>query len=133
MSVNELPADGDWAAVNAAVHHAMKARRMSLAGLSRASGVSETTIRYLGRPEKRQRSTLVALSAALGYRHDYLVRVLAGAAHPGPHGRHESQFAQACRDVLDMLRSIDRKLDMLLPQDPREQSRGKHLGREQTP
>lgn len=51
---------------------------MSIARLSRESGVSATTIRYIGKHEKRQRSTLVAISAALGYRHGYLTGVLLG-------------------------------------------------------
>lgn len=86
MSKNELPETGDWESVAAAIHRQMKRLDMSLARLSRQSGVSETTIRYIGRSEKRQRSTLVALSAALGCRHDYLVDVLHGeaAAEPEP-------------------------------------------------
>lgn len=80
MSRNELPDSGDWEAVREAVYSQMKRLDMSVARLSRESGVSETTIRYIGRPEKRQRSTLVALSAALGWEHDYLVDVLRGAA-----------------------------------------------------
>jgi transcriptional regulator with XRE-family HTH domain len=83
VSRNELPVDGDWAAVHTAVRRRMLALGLSTAGLSRESGVSETTIRYLRRPEKRQRSTLVALAAALGCQHDYLVSVLAGAAESG--------------------------------------------------
>ena len=83
MSRNELPEGGDWEAVHAAVYRQMKRLDMSIARLSRESGVSETTIRYIGRPEKRQRSTLVALSAALGWQYDYLVDVLSGVADPG--------------------------------------------------
>jgi len=49
---------------------------MALGELSRRSGLSETTVRYIGVPAKRQRSTLVALSAALGFRPVYLEEVL---------------------------------------------------------
>lgn len=83
MSNNELPAAGDWATVNSAVQSRLTRLDMSMAGLSRASGVSETTIRYLRSPGKRQRSTLVALSAALGFRHSYLEDVLRGRADDG--------------------------------------------------
>lgn len=77
MSRNELPADGDWTTVRAAVQR-LRGSGMAIARLSRESGVSETTIRYLGQPVKRQRSTLVALSATLGCRPGYLVDVLYG-------------------------------------------------------
>lgn len=78
LSPNELPADGDWERVDSVVYARRKALKWSIARLAREAGVSETTVRYLHRPEKRNKSTLVAISAALGYRHDYLVRVLNG-------------------------------------------------------
>lgn len=78
MSANELPAGGNWEAVAAAVHQRAKRLEMSIASLSRLSGVSETTIRYLGEPVERQRSTLVALSAVLGCKPGYLEDVLLG-------------------------------------------------------
>lgn len=82
MPRNELPESGDWEAVHACIHRQMKRLDMSLSRLSRESGISDTTIRYIGRPEKRQRSTLVALAAALGWQHGYLADVLLGAADP---------------------------------------------------
>lgn len=101
---------------------------MSIARLSRESGVSETTIRYIGRNEKRQRSTLVALAAALGCQHDYLVDVLHGAADPELPPQSLADAAdfrdllrvevESLRGRLDTLgktiRSIDDKVDMFL-------------------
>ena len=80
MSDNALPADRDWPAVQEAARQRMRQPRITVANLSRESGVSETTIRYLSRPEKRQRSTLVALAGPLGYSYDYLPAVLMGQA-----------------------------------------------------
>lgn len=83
---------------------------MTTAGLSRASGVSETTIRYLNHPEKRQRSTLVALSAALGFRPAYLEDVLRGRGQEGggpwlPCGGEDrlDGMAAAIADIGDMV------------------------------
>lgn len=76
MSSNQLPVDGDWVAVYDEIQRLMKRLDMSTARLSRESGVSESTIRYIGSPEKRQRSTLVALAAALGCPYGYLVDML---------------------------------------------------------
>lgn len=73
---NELPQDGDWDAVKVTVNARMRELGMSLAALSRESGVSETSIRYMYIPGKRHKSTLVAISAALDWPHDYLVDVL---------------------------------------------------------
>lgn len=118
VSGNELPADGDWAAVNAAVHR-LAGPGMSVARLSRESGVSETTIRYLGQPAKRQRSTLVALSAALGCRPGYLADVLygrardsdAGARPPCPAEARLAAIEAAVAGIRDMLHRIGSQLD----------------------
>lgn len=76
MSTSQLLVDGDWLGVRDEIQRLMKRLDMSTARLSRESGVSESTIRYIGSPEKRQRSTLVALAAALGCPYGYLVDVL---------------------------------------------------------
>lgn len=101
MSRNELSGDGNWEAVHAVIHRQMRRLDMSIARLSRESGVSETTIRYIGRAEKRQRSTLVALSAALGCQHDYLVDVLHGTADPEVPPQPPTSMA----DIGNLLRS----------------------------
>lgn len=124
MSKNELPEGGDWGAVHAAVHRLMKRLDMSVARLSRESGVSETTIRYIGRPEKRQRSTLVALAAALGCQYDYLVDVLRGEAGPGtpPRPFAEASELGSMREQMnamtETLHSIDGKVETLLAGSP---------------
>lgn len=126
VSMNELSEDGNWKAVHAAVHSRMKRLDMSIARLSRESGISETTIRYIGRSEKRQRSTLVALSAALGYPYDYLVDLLLGGAGPEPPLRPvmEAVFEDMLRAEVDPLKEkvdvIDVKVDMLLKRQREE-------------
>lgn len=121
MSRNELPVDGNWEAVHAAVRRLMRGLDMSTARLSRESGVSETTIRYLRRPEKRQRSTLVALAAALGCQHDYLVDVLVGEADPGEAApgtpSRPSEKSLPMKDMLDglgvTLQVMEGKMEMI--------------------
>jgi hypothetical protein len=71
--------DGNWAAVGRAVTERLSELRMSISYLARETGLSQTTIRYLGTPpRKHNKSTLVALSAVLGWRHDYLLNILLG-------------------------------------------------------
>lgn len=71
--------DGDWAAVDHAVAERLRELHMSLSYLARETGLSQTTIRYLGTPtRKHNKSTLVAISAILGWRHDHLINVLHG-------------------------------------------------------
>lgn len=90
---SELSENGDWEAVRTVVYRQMKSLGMSIASLSRESGVSENTIRYIGRREKRHRSTLVALSATLGCQHDYLVKILEGEADPADLPRAPAEAA----------------------------------------
>lgn len=84
MASNELPEDGNWVAVGKAVNRLMKELDWTTAQLSRESGLAENTIRDIrsGLPDKRQRPTLVALSAALGCPYGYLVDVLRREADP---------------------------------------------------
>lgn len=82
LSPNQVPESGDWAKVAEAVNLGMKDLDWSLARLSRESGISEHTIRYIREPKNRQRSILVAISGALGRPHDYLEDVLSGKADP---------------------------------------------------
>jgi len=52
---------------------------MSLSYLARETGLSQTTIRYLGTPtRKHNKSTLVAISVVLGWRYDHLINILLG-------------------------------------------------------
>lgn len=69
--------DGDWAAVRQAVEERMSELHISASHLARETGLSPTTIRYLGTPTKKHnKSTLVALSVVLGWRYDYLIKIL---------------------------------------------------------
>jgi hypothetical protein len=70
--------DGDWTAVGQAVSERLLELRMSASYLSRETGLSPTTIRALGKPSdsSHNQSTLVALSAVLGWRYDYLLNIV---------------------------------------------------------
>jgi hypothetical protein len=71
--------DGDWLAVGQAVTERLSEKHMSISYLARETGCSQTTIRYLGKPpRKHNKSTLVALSVVLGWRHDHLFNILRG-------------------------------------------------------
>jgi hypothetical protein len=71
--------DGDWAAVGQAVTERRHELRMSISYLARETGLSQTTIRYLGTPNKNHnKSTLVAISVILGWRRDHLINILLG-------------------------------------------------------
>jgi hypothetical protein len=71
--------DGDWAVVGQAVTERLGELHMSLSYLARETGLSQTTIRYLGTPtRKHNKSTLVAISVVLGWRYDHLINILRG-------------------------------------------------------
>jgi hypothetical protein len=72
----------DWGAARDAMRSRMRELKMSTAKLARETGLSETTIRYLGRSQGgHYKSALVAISAVLRWRHDYLLNVLHGESH----------------------------------------------------
>ena len=57
----------DWAAVVDAIRKRMRELKMSTAHLARESGLSETTVRYIGQSlSGHNRSTLVAMVATPG-------------------------------------------------------------------
>ena len=88
----------DWAAVSVAIRKRMRELSMSMAHLARETGLSETTIRYIGNPASgHNKSTLVAISAVLRWRHDHLINVLRGEPDknaPGP--RPARRTCSAC-------------------------------------
>jgi hypothetical protein len=69
----------NWPAARDAIRERMAQLRMSTAMLARETGLSETTIRYIGEPGRQHnRSSLVAISAVLGWRYDHLTNILRG-------------------------------------------------------
>jgi lambda repressor-like predicted transcriptional regulator len=69
--------NGDWTEVARVVEARLKRLKMSLAYLAQETGLSPNTIRQLGTPAgKHNQSTLVALSAVLGWRHDHLLNIV---------------------------------------------------------
>jgi Bacterial regulatory proteins, gntR family len=56
----------------------MRELGMTTAELARRTGLSETTIRGIGRARKTNRAVLVAVSAGLGWRYDYLANIACG-------------------------------------------------------
>ena len=118
----------DWAAVSVAIRKRMRELSMSMAHLARETGLSETTIRYIGNPASgHNKSTLVAISAVLRWRYDHLLNVLRGepdknvpGARPG-----EANLLRLLRDEVDPVReelgslrdlvqSMDTKMDSLI-------------------
>ena len=76
---NESPSPEDWATVGIAIRNRMRELRISTAQLARETGLSETTIRYIGEPTGRHnRASLVAIAAVLRWRYDYLINILRG-------------------------------------------------------
>src|SRR3984957_14252502 len=63
----------------------MRERKVPVAGLARQTGLSPTTIRYLGMSARPNGVTLVAISAVLGWRCDHLGNILRG--EPGKNVR----------------------------------------------
>jgi hypothetical protein len=118
----------------------MRELSMSMAHLARETGLSETTIRYIGNPASgHNKSTLVAISAVLRWRYDHLINVLRGEPDknaPGPRPG-EVNLQRLLRDEVDPVReelgslrdlvqSMDTKMDSLIsaqcpaPADPEE-------------
>lgn len=128
------PAAENWAAVGDAVRQRLRELNMSKAGLARETGLSETTIRYIGRPETgHHRSALVAISAALRWRHDHLVNILRGqpkkntpvkTAIEAPLERLLRAHITPLEAEITLLReitlAISKKTDALLPSSPSE-------------
>lgn len=123
---NRLPVNGHWAAVDEAVRLRLDNLGWSAARLCRESGISEPTIRYIKNPRRRDRSTLVALSASLGYPHDYLVDVCLGVADPRvpPPSPAEMAFIRNLMrsevgPLKQMMETIDGKVTTLLSRPER--------------
>jgi hypothetical protein len=129
----------DWAAVSVAIRKRMRELKMSTAHLARETGLSETTIRYIGNPASgHNKSTLVAISAVLRWRYNHLVNVLRGEPDKNVPGQRpgEANLQRLLRDEVnpvkeelgslrDLVRSVDTKVDLLIsnqrtPDSPQE-------------
>jgi hypothetical protein len=116
----DAPDGEDWPAVGDAIRARMRELRMTTAGLARETGLSETTIRYLGQPGTcRNRSALVAISAVLRWRYDHLTNILNGEPHknvrirPPVEIQVERALAAALGPLTDEMGELSRKIDAL--------------------
>ncbi|MDT3443675.1 MULTISPECIES: helix-turn-helix transcriptional regulator [unclassified Pseudofrankia] len=117
----------DWRSVATALGARMSTQRVSQQELALAAGVSVATLRVLqrGNGDRRvQNSTLSAVSRALDWPDDHLVRVLLGDQYPelatgegpAPGARVTRQAAVTARpdlpeQILHALRRIERRVD----------------------
>jgi len=108
------PEDEDWVTVVDAIRKRMRELKISTAHLARESGLSETTVRYLGKSlSGHNRSTLVALSAVLRWRYDHLINILHGEPEKNVHikRRTEDDMQRLFRDefipVIELLANFE--------------------------
>lgn len=102
----------DWQAVREAVQARMRELNMSTAELARQSGLSATTLRYLGTKGRTNRVALIAISTVLRWRHDHLTNILHG--EPEKNVRLNSPAANTRRAVyaeISPLREQFRRLE----------------------
>jgi len=136
----DAPEDEDWAAVGRAVSERRDRLGISTAHLSRESGLSETTIRYIGSPSSNTKSTLVAMSAVLGWRYDHLTNVLHGqpqdtAEFTSPVDAYFEKLLstevrpvkQEVAGIVDLIHHLDQKIDVII------QAQSDHIERPGTP
>jgi hypothetical protein len=113
----------DWAAVSVAIRKRMRELHISTAHLARETGLSETTIRYLGNPGSGHKASLVAIAAVLRWRYDHLINVLHG--EPGKNDPADQNLQRLLRDEVDpvleelaslkdIVRGMDEKVDTLI-------------------
>lgn len=126
MTTNETDGARHWEAVDRAIRSRMRDLKMSTARLARETGLSETTIRYIGQPGTRHnRSALVAISAVLRWRYDYLTNILRGDAHKNFRIKPtllETLNAEVA-SLKNTVRDLDNKIDTLLKYIGHEQIR----------
>lgn len=90
----------DWAAVDRVIKSRMRDLKVSTAQLARETGLSETTIRYVG-GDRGSESPLVAIAAVLGWPYDYLRNILHGEPEKN---LPESRFRETLRSQLGPMR-----------------------------
>lgn len=104
----------DWQAVADAVNERMAALRLGQQALADASGVSVATLRQLqhgARGRRIQNATLTAVSRALDWPDDHLIRVLVGnAASQQEPADTAADIAGTERQILAVLLRIEERL-----------------------
>ena len=116
----------DWEAVGEAVRSRMRELKLSTAGLARETGLSETTIRYIGQSAARHnRVALVALSAVLRWRYDYMTNIM--RSEPQKNVRIKPTRMDTLNAEVNGLKNtvceMDKKIDTLLRYVQQEQLR----------
>jgi hypothetical protein len=138
--VEDPPCAGNWAAVGDAIRERMRELKMSKAGLARETGLSETTIRYIGRHDRGHReSALVAISGVLRWRYDHLTNILRGQADKNTPARAGAGVnlerllhaeVRPLKDDLSLLketvRAIDKKIDTNRTEPWQDHARDSH-------
>jgi hypothetical protein len=82
------PGTENWPAVGEAISERLRELGMPAARLARETGLSETTIRCIGRPDRGHRKhALVAISAVLRWRPDHLLNILRSEPEKNVHVR----------------------------------------------
>jgi hypothetical protein len=112
--MTEHPAGEDWPAVRDAVDDRMRELGITLPGLAQETGLPETTIRYIGRPNggRTTSTVLVAVSAALGWRYDHLRNILdghSGSNIPAP----EAALLEKLNEEIGKLKTTLRNVELL--------------------
>lgn len=110
----------DWAAVAAAIRERTRELGLTQARLAQEAGLPVVTIRHIEHfGDKRTKSTLVALSAVLLWRHDHLVNILAG--RPGMNAPAlESALLEALNEKVGKLKTDLRTVELLIDKIRRE-------------
>jgi DNA-binding Xre family transcriptional regulator len=110
----------DWRAVAKAVNERMAARRLGQQQLADLAGISVSTLRLVqhGADRRVRTRTLFALSHALGWPDDHLVRVLTGAIPPTasperPPDPVSKAILECVGEIRDELRQINHRLGEL--------------------
>jgi hypothetical protein len=124
--------------VRHAVRDRMRELGMTTAALARRTGLSETTIRGIGRACKTNRAVFVAVSAGLGWRYDHLANIACGQPEKNvqdasPANGNVKRMLQAeiapLREQACILREeladLSRKLDAKNAHDPGGPARAK--------
>jgi hypothetical protein len=123
-----MPVTEDWKAVAQAVRSRTSELKMSKAELARQTGLSETTIRYLGQSRNgHYKSALIAISVVLRWRPDHLMNILHGHPEKNVHVKSPglaslerllhvgvSALMDDLSAVLETVRTTEKKIDLLL-------------------